>query len=370
MYPLYLLDRGNSVVLIGNASLALNVGCIAGTIPALLLLRSPGLKGATVLSLAGVSLGNAARLWHTQPLMVYGGAFAAGFFLAVLTVGIAVTISRLTVPANRAVGFSWFFMVTITSGFVGDVIGGELPEWIGDVSGEEQPGDQKLAALLLACMIGSASAIPAAGLRFSEGEKRAQLRFPRGQAAVRLLIAIAFWNFAVGLFAPFYAIYFSAHLHQSVRTIGLDLASGQVVGAAFTMLVPALIAGWGAIPGVRFIMFAAGACSFLLSMATSTLAAGIGYAAYMGFVAMAQPALNTLLMNQVREDEQAGASMMNSLFVFSAVAAGGFVGARLIAVLGYQPMLEFSGACCMLAAVVFVVMVKPHHIAGEKRIAA
>jgi predicted MFS family arabinose efflux permease len=125
------------------------------------------------------------------------------------------------------------------------------------------------------------------------------------------------------------------------------------------------IAGWGAVRSVRFMMFAAGTCAFFLSLVMHTIAVGVGYAIYMGYVAMVQTPLNTLLMNQVREDEQAGASMMSSLFSFMAVAAGGFVGGRLIDLLGYAPMLALSGAACMSAAVLFVILVKKHDEPGS-----
>lgn len=358
LYPLYLQDRGVGVVRIGDANLAMNLGCVAGTIPAIFLMRWPGLKGATLLSLAGAGIAFAARLWHASPLTLYGGAFAAGFFLAVLTVGIPVIVSRLTMPSNRALGFSWFFVVTILSGFVGDVIGGELPRTIGGVFRVERYSEQLAIATFLACVVILAGVVPIARMRLAQEGHAREMRFPRGAATARLILAIALWGFAVGLFAPFYSVYFSTHLHQSVRTIGLDLASGQVMGAVFTIFVPALIAAWGLVRSVRLMMFAAGACAVFLSTAASTLAAGIGYAVYMGFVAMVQPPLNTLLMNGVREEEQAGASMINSLFNFSAVAVGGFVGGRLISALGYPSMLAIAGAACMLAAVVFFVLVR------------
>lgn len=359
LYPLYLQSYEYSVVVIGNASFALNMGSILGTVPAVFLMRWLGLRTTTVISLAGVGLASAARLWHESGLMVYGGAFAAGFFFAVLTIGIAVTVTRLTTPANRALGFSWFFGVTIFAGFLGDAIGGELPELIGRLGGFTRSADSMLTATLFACALSLASAIPAMGLRFSsDAQQHEKIKIPRDPPVVRLMIAIAAWNVAAGLFAPFYAVYFSTYLSLPVRTMGLDLATGQIVGAVFTMFAPALIAARGAIGSVRFMMFFAGASAFFLSMASTTLAVGIGYAIYMGFVAMAQVPLQTLLMNRVRTEEQAGASMLNSLVVFSAVAAGGFIGGQFIHNLGFPPMLALAGASCMLAAVVFVVMVK------------
>lgn len=356
LYPLVLQEAGHGVVVVGDASLALNLGSIAGVIPALFLVRLVGLAATNAACIAGVALASAARLWHTHPAMIYGGAFAAGFFFAVLTVCIAVIVSRLTTPANRALAFSWFFGLTIAAGFVGDTIGGELPDWMAALAPVAHP---KLAAALLACGLSLVAAALALGLRIpgaASGHER--LRFPRDRPTLRLLLAVGGWNFAVGLFAPFYVTYFSTYLGASVREIGLDLASGQVVGAIFTIFVPMWIAGWGAVRSVRFMMFTAGTSAFFLSLVASPWAVGVGYAAYMGYVAMAQPAMQTMLMNQVRPEEQAGTSMINSLVTFSAVAAGGFAGGRLIEVLGYPPMLALAGAACMLAAVVFVVMVR------------
>ena len=366
LYPLYLQDRRVSVVTIGDASLALNLGGMAGTVPAIFLMRWPGLKGATLLSLAGVSIASMARLWYSEPLIIYGAAFAGGFFMAVLAVGIPVVISRLTLPANRALGFSLFFVTTITSGFLGDVVGGEMPHWVGRAFRVHDQGEQLLIATFLACVVSLASVVAVARMRISEGAHRQELRIPRGRPTMRLMVAIASWSFAVGLFAPFYSVYFSTYLQQPVHTIGLDLASGQVVGAVFTLFAPMFVAGWGAVRSVRFMMFAAGTCSFFLSLVSSTAWVGAGYAVYMGYVAMVQPPLNTLLMNQVREEEQAGASMVNSLFGFTAVAAGGFVGGRLIDVLGFAPMLALSGAACMVAAVIFVILVKPGSVPGDR----
>ncbi len=371
LYALYMGDRGYGVVVLGNASLALNLGSIAGTIPAVYLMRRLGLTRTTVASFAGASVASAARLWHDQALMVYGGAFAAGFFFAVLAVGIAVIVSRLTTPANRATGFGWFFGVTIFAGFLGDAVGGELPGIVARVAGTLAQSDALLAAALVACVVSFVSVVPAAGLRFPEtASQKAGLNVPREPAVVRMLVAIAVWNFAVGLFAPFYAVYFATYLHEAVLTIGLDLASGQVVGALFVALAPALVAARGAIVGARYTMFLAGAGAFFLTIVSSALAAGVGYAIYMGFVAMAQVPLQTLLMNRVRTDEQSGASMVNALVGFCAVAAGGFVGGELIAALGFPPLLALAGATSMLAALVFVVLVKADPSEGEGRIAA
>jgi len=351
---------------IGDASLAMNLGCMAGTIPAIFLMRTPGLKGATVLALAGVGIASAMRLWYTHPLLIYGGAFLGGFFLAVLSVGIPVVISRLTTTTNRALGFSCFFVTTIASGFFGDVIGGELPHFIGKSFGVDKHGEQLFLAVFVACVVSFTAVVPAARMQLAEGGRRQELRIPRDAKTVRLIVAMAAWAFAVGLFAPFYSLYFSAHLHQPVSTIGLDLAGGQVVGAVFTIFAPMFIVGWGAVRSVRFMMFAAGTMAFFLSLVIAPIYVGVGYAVYMGYVAMVQTPLNTLLMNQVREEQQGGASMVNSLCGFTAVAAGGFIGGRLIDVLGYPSMLALSGAACMFAAVVFVILVKPGSIPGDR----
>jgi predicted MFS family arabinose efflux permease len=195
------------------------------------------------------------------------------------------------------------------------------------------------------------------------------VNIPREPAVARILVAVCVWNFAVGLFAPFYAVFFSNWLHEPVSAIGLDLAGGQVVGALFVAFAPAVVAARGPVTGARFMMFFAGACALFLAVAASPLTAGVGYAAYMGFVAMAQVPLQTLLMNRVRTDEQSGASMLAALVGFCAVAAGGFVGGELISALGFGPLLVLAGAASMLAALVFVVLVRADPHEGEGGVA-
>ncbi len=348
----------------------LNVGCIAGTVPAIVLMRALGLKATFLVSLVAVNLASTIRLWYEDPLAVYGGAFVAGFFFSVLTVGIAVTISRLTTPANRALGFSCFFVATIGAGFFGDAVGGEMPGFLESIEHGRHHGDRLFTAILFACAIGITSVIPAIPMKLPGAGEEKALRFPRGRETARLMVAIAIWSFAIGLFAPFFALYFSSHLNASVRQIGLDLAGGQVVGAVFTVFAPMWVNAWGAARSIRFFMFTAGACAFFISFVESTLASGIGYAIYMGYVAMVQPPLNTLLMNNVKETEQAGASMANSLFVFSAVALGGYIGGHLLEMLGYPAMLALAGAACMAAAVTFTMLVRPDPPLGRLAVAA
>jgi len=357
------------VTVIGNTAFAFNVGCIAGTIPAVILMRRLGLKRTFIVSLVGYNVASAFRLWDITPMEVYGFAFLAGFFLAILSVGIPVTISRLTTAENRQLGFTCFFITTIVSGFFGDAIGGELPGILDRLEHGQGHDEHLLGSLFIACGLGLAAVLPALVIRLARDAQPPTLRLPHGPAIRRLIGAFAFWSLAIGLFAPFFGVYFSSHLGASVRTIGLDLASGQIVGALFTAFAPMWVAAWGPVRSIRFFMFAAGASAFFMTLTEASLASGVGYAIYMGYLAMVQPPLNTLLMNSVKPEEQAGASMVNSLCGFSAIALGGFVGGRLIDALGYPEMLALAGAGCMAAAVMFVILVPPDENASRIRFA-
>jgi MFS family permease len=355
LYPLYLHDRGEGIVMIGNASLALYIGCVAGTVPTVLMLRYGGLRRATMVAFAGYAACSAVRILEDHPFAAYGGAFGAGFFLAVLTVGIAITVARLTKPANRVEGFSWFFVATIAASFIGNLLAGEIPAWLGHLPGEDDPGDQKAAAILAACLVSAIAAIPAGRLRFpTDRRKHERMYLPRSPVTLKLLAAVSLWSFAVGLFAPFFASYFSSHLEQPLHTVGVNFALGQVTGAVFTLFAPSFVDAWGMKRSVRFMMFGAGVCAFFLSLVDTVLPNLIGYSIYMGFVTMAKAPLDTLLMNQARTEEQAGMSVIFTLCAFAAVAVGSYVGGRLIALLGYDEMLAIAGACCMLAAVGFI----------------
>jgi len=360
LYPLFLDEHvGKAVSIMGNATLATNLGCVAGAVPAVMLMRRFGLKGAHIVAIVGINVAMALRLFYDSVFMTYGFAFVAGFFLSVLAVGIPVIVARITSRGNRVLAFSCFFVATIGASVVAMAIAGEMPGVLDAMDHGHHHGERLLTALLFGCAIGITAVVPAVSMNIERRGVEQRLRIPRGRRAHGLITAIALWNFAVGLFAPFFTLYFSSHLGASMRVIGLKLAAGQLIGAVFMVFAPMWVARWGMVRSIRFFMFGAGAAAFFMTLTEQHLASGIGYAIYMGYVAMVQPPVDTLLMDAVHPEDRAGASMTNSLFGFIAVAAGGFTGAQLIDALGYPEMLALAGTACMAAAVAFVVLVRP-----------
>lgn len=356
LYPLYLLAHGKDVVLVGKVSLALNIGTVIGTIPAAFMLQRLGIRKTLLLSFFGTGLASAVRAFHANGFALFGGAFAAGFFFAVLTVAAVVAISQLTTPGNRARGFSLFFGTSIGSGVLGDAMGGELPGWITAGLGTEIGIDPMLTAILLACIINLLSVIIASKLHFEGSASLEKVIIPRSPKILRLMLTVGIWNFAFGLFTPFFVVFFSVQLGASVRSIGLDLTGGQIVAAAATLMAPMMINRLGTLPAIRTMMFLTGVGAFILCSHPRFAGIAAGYMIYTAFQAMTQPAIYTLLMNQTSKAEQAGASMLNSLVVFSSAALSGYLGGQAIHRVGYERILLNCGISCIIAGIVFSVL--------------
>jgi len=356
LYPLYLLSHGRDVVLIGKISLAMNIGTVAGTIPAAFMLQKLGIKKTLLVSFFGTGVASAIRVIHSSSFALYGGAFSAGFFFAVLMVTAAVAVTQLVSASDRARGYSLFFGVSIGSGVLGDAMGGELPGWITALFGATIGIDSMLTAILLACIINLLSVITSGGLSFGASSSLEKIVIPRSPKIIRLMLAVGIWNFAFGLFAPFFTVFFSVHLGASVQAIGLDLTGGQIVASVATLMAPTLINRLGAISAIRIMMFLTGAGAFVLSTHPKLAGIATGYIIYTAFQAMTQPAIYSLLMNQTSNAEHAGAAMINSLVVFTAAAFSGYLGGLAIDRVGYDLMLIVCGTSCLLAGVLFAAL--------------
>jgi predicted MFS family arabinose efflux permease len=84
--------------------------------------------------------------------------------------------------------------------------------------------------------------------------------------------------------------------------------------------------------------------------------AAFAYCGYMVFQWMSEPGLTTLLMNNVAEGEREGAAALNYLVAFTAQGIAAFAGGRLIASLGYGPVLAGAAAIAVLAAGLFATL--------------
>jgi predicted MFS family arabinose efflux permease len=111
--------------------------------------------------------------------------------------------------------------------------------------------------------------------------------------------------------------------------------AGLVRGVAATQLACAL---------------ALASLAVLPSVALGLAAAGLAYAAYMGFHYMGEPGLYSLLMNRVPRTEHSGASSLNHLAMFSAQAVAATIAGAAVTRVGYSAVMLAAALMAALAA--------------------
>src|SRR5207249_2279899 len=124
----------------------------------------------------------------------------------------------------------------------------------------------------------------------------------RGSFLPRFLVPFAVWHLATGVFNPNNSIYF-ARLKFTGPQIGDTLAASQVVQVVAVLLAPVIIRRFGLINAIVGMMIATAFGLGALAPMPAAGAAVLGYCAYMAFQWMSEPGLNTVLMNNVRDEE-------------------------------------------------------------------
>jgi MFS family permease len=165
---------------------------------------------------------------------------------------------------------------------------------------------------------------------------------------------VAVWTFAVGLFTPFFNVYFAKHLGASVERIGTLFSAGQAAQVAALLAAPALLKRFGRLNAVMAMQFATGlALAGLAAGSRGLFGATFFYVAFMALQYMSEPGIYSLLMDGVRPHERTGASAVNFLTIFSMQAIAAAAAGTAFAHFGFRPVLCVAASLAVLAGILF-----------------
>jgi predicted MFS family arabinose efflux permease len=358
LYNLYLLDRGFKEDFLGWVASCSTVGNIAGTFLAVALNRRVGLQRTVMACFACGALVSAARALVVGEPALLGLALCAGLFFAVWAISITVIVAQVTTPEQRPLAFSVYLATVIGIGVVADPLGGRLPGWLGGAFGASDPAEAKQWALLSACAVIALALIPLSRLRFRPTQEAARATYPRSRFIVRFLVAVALMTLATAAFNPFANAYFARHLQMPVHDIGLIFSAGQFAQVVAILISPLILRRVGVIWGVTLMESAAALSLLFLASGPPGTAAAFGFAGYMAFQWMDEPAMESLLMTRVRPHERSGASslMYLTIYLASAVAApaAGFGLARF----GYTPVMTTAALLLLTGGLMYGVLLR------------
>jgi predicted MFS family arabinose efflux permease len=353
LYNLYLLDLGFKEDFLGWTTGAMGLGTIAGSLPAGLLVQRFGLRKALLVCLALTSAISAFRSACTSGTWLLCLAFFGGAAAGLWAVCVPPIVAQLTDDKNRPFAFSIVFSSGIGFGVLAGLVGGYLPKWMLFLAPRHTAVGAKQAALLLACGLAGLALWPASRLEFKFATAPETRHYPRNSFVFRFFPALAVWSFATGAFTPFFNAYFSHGLGISVERIGKIFSLGQLVQALAVLAAPFVFRKFGLLTGILYTQILGAFALEWLATGPRGWSVAVAYAGYTSFLWMSEPGMYSLLMNNVKPGERAGASGLNVLVISGtqaiAAAAAGVAFARY----GYPVVMTVIGTAILAAAFLF-----------------
>ncbi len=356
LYNLYLLQLGFREKFLGLVSSAMLIGSISGSLPAALVVRRLGVRGAMLCCFGLVAALGALRAWVANPQALIGLAFLTGAASVMWAVLLLPAVASLTNERNRAIGFSLIFSSGIAIGIFGSAVGGYLPGWAARLHPGLPVAVQYREGLWIGCAIALLALWPASRLALGLARQEERV-FQRPPAAlIRFLAAAALWNLGTGMFNPFFNVFF-AKLRMPVESIGLVFSVSRVVQVAGILIAPLIFKVTGMTRGISGMQFASAVALAALAGVSSPAPAAVLYSAYMVFQYMSEPGMYSYVMECVPPAQRSGASAMNFLVASSAQAIAAALAGALIQRLGYSPVLVAAAIMCVAAAALFRILV-------------
>src|SRR5437870_4053338 len=96
-------------------------------------------------------------------------------------------------------------------------------------------------------------------------------------------------GFALGMTAPFFAVYFAHELHASTTAIGVIFGAGSIVTAFATLLGPVVVRRLGRVRTVAYLKFLGVPFLALIALAPGVVTAGVAYLLTIVFIGGAFP---------------------------------------------------------------------------------
>ena len=353
LYNLYLLNIGFDEKSLGVMLSLMNIGSIACTIPAGILIQRLGIRRSLLASISLLSVVSAARALVWPHAAVLALALAGGFLTTIWAVAISPAIALLTNERDRPFGFSVVFSSGIGVGILANLFASHLPAYFVHLSAAISEIRAKQIVLLVSSAIVALALIPLSRLRLHAPPPTERRIFPRNPFLLRFLPALALWSIVTGSFSPLANVYFSQHLHMPLERLGIIFSFSNLLQVLGILVAPLLFRKLGLVSGIAATQLAAGLLLVFLAATTTALPAALIYVVFTGFLWMTEPGMFSLLMSAVAPEERAGASALNFL-VISLVQAGAVAATgTAFTAIGYPRALACIALVAGIAAAAF-----------------
>jgi MFS family permease len=359
LYNLYLLQLGFREDFLGLLSGINTAGNVAGTILAVFAIQRFGMRRTLMMSF-GITAGlSALRAVITPAPALLVLAALTGLASSVWPVALAPVIASVTTERSRQRGFSFICASGISIGVLGGLAAGRLPGWLSRAHWASTSIVSYRLALLIGCAIVLLALWPLSRVQMSAAAPPSERKLHRpSPLVVRFLFAMLVWNLGTGIFNPFPNV-FLARMHMPVQHIGYAFSASQLAQVLAVLLAPIAFRKLGLTRAISGMEFVTAVALLGLAAASGPWGAAIGFAGYMMFQYMSEPGMFTMLMEGVSEGERSSASALNFLVSFGGQAIAATAAGWMLARFGYPPVLCAAAAICVVAALLFRVLLAP-----------
>lgn len=361
LYNVYLLDRGFKEDFLGWMLSAMNIGSIACTIPAGILVQRVGLRKSLLFCISTLSVVLAARALFAPQSAILGLALLGGFLTTIWAVAISPAIAQFTEEESRPFGFSVVFSSGIGLGILANIAASRLPALLTRVDRTLPEMRSKQIVLLASAAIVAFALVPLSRLRTTTSPPSQKKIYPWNPFLLRFLPALALWSVVTGSLSPLANVYFLQYLHAPLSQVGTIFSFSSLLQVLGILIAPLIFRKLGIVNGIASTQLVAAMLLGFLAVTTSGLPAAFLYVGFTGFLWMCEPGLFSLLMSSVPQEQRAGASALE-FFVISLVQAGTVAATgSSIAHFGYPKVLGATAIIAAIAAMAFRVLLEPRH---------
>jgi len=364
LFYLYLLASGHDTLFVAQLASINWIAHGLSVIPSGILSDLFGRRRVFLISYSGNILGTAGLILAHDPmallvLAAVQGAFEGGH--AIVGPPFMVEQSR---PAERVHLFSIGSFLTVGAASLGNLLAGVLPLAFAPLLGLGPESAGALRAGLfcvLPVMLCSALPIYLIDERWQPIDIKRWWRSLDSHGTISMLaLTEGGAGLALGMTAPFFAVFFAHELHASTTAIGVIFGAGSIVTAFATLLSPVVVRRLGRVRTVAYLKFLGVPFLILIALAPGVVTAGVAYLLTIVFIggafpnkSLTDPIYSLFSMEVVKDRERGTTNGIMHAFSEFPMGVGAWIAGPFMASGNWTMPYCLAGAIYTLAFLTF-----------------